>query len=84
MVYLQQDAFDPVDGSTSFERQKESFYFLKDIIEREYRFEGKNQAREFFTRLTGLYKNYNYSVAGSDEMRRFKDLIIELMVQYAA
>jgi V/A-type H+-transporting ATPase subunit A len=83
MVYLQQDAFDPVDGSTEFERQKDSFYFLKDIVEREYRFEEKNQAREFFTRLTGLYKNYNYSVAGSDEMGRFKDLIEELLVQYA-
>ena len=84
MVYLQQDAFDPVDGSTTFARQKDSFYFLKDIVERDFRFDDNNQAREFFTRLTGLYKNYNYSVAGSDEMRRFKDLINELLVQYAA
>jgi len=84
LVYLQQDAFDPVDASTTFERQKDSFYFVKDIVERQYRFEDKNQAREFFTRLTGLYRNYNYSVVGSDEMRRFKDLINELLLQYSA
>jgi V/A-type H+-transporting ATPase subunit A len=83
MVYLQQDAFDPVDGSTSFARQKESFYFLKDIVERDYRFEDKNQAREFFTRVTGMYKNYNYSVEDSDEMQRFKNMISDLVVQFS-
>jgi V/A-type H+-transporting ATPase subunit A len=71
MVYLQQDAFDPVDVSVPTERQKESFLLLKRLIERPYRFAGKDQARDFFTALTGLYKNLNYSPAGSDEYRKY-------------
>ncbi|MEM7053005.1 MAG: V-type ATP synthase subunit A [Pseudomonadota bacterium] len=67
MVYLQQDAFDPVDASASLERQKLSFERLYKTIQRDYAFDDKTQARDFFTRLTGLYKNFNYAAEGSSE-----------------
>ena len=38
MVYLQQDAFDPVDVSMPIERQMESISRLTDVIDREYPF----------------------------------------------
>jgi V/A-type H+-transporting ATPase subunit A len=78
MVYLQQDAFDPVDVSVPTERQKESFLLIKRLIERPYRFEGKDHARTFFTALTGLYKNLNYSPRDSDEYRKYLKEIEEL------
>jgi V/A-type H+-transporting ATPase subunit A len=78
MVYLQQDAFDPVDVSVPTERQKESFLLIKRLIERSYRFADKDQARNFFTSLTGLYKNLNYSPAGSDDYRKYLGEIEEL------
>jgi V/A-type H+-transporting ATPase subunit A len=72
MVYLQQDAFDPVDASVSRERQAESFRFLKSIIDQPYDFGDRNAARQFFTQLTGLYRNWNYSVPDSVEYGRYR------------
>ncbi|MBW2123398.1 MAG: V-type ATP synthase subunit A, partial [Deltaproteobacteria bacterium] len=47
MVYLQQDAFDEVDVSMPRKRQTESFELLKGLVEREYRFTDKDEARDF-------------------------------------
>ena len=81
MVYLQQDGFDAVDASVPLERQKESFAFLQRLIGRDYHFKNKEQVRDFFTRLTGLYKNLNYAPTGSDEYDRLAKQIEELEVE---
>jgi V/A-type H+-transporting ATPase subunit A len=78
MVYLQQDAFDEVDVSMTRERQKESFLFLKGLIDREYRFRDKDQIRDYFTRVTGLYRNLNYTRPDSPEYRRYLQEIEQL------
>ena len=83
MVYIQQDAFDEVDVSMPLERQLESFRLLKSLIERDYRFADPNQARDFFTRLTGLYKNWNYSRSDSADYRRYRQEIDELAAQFS-
>jgi V/A-type H+/Na+-transporting ATPase subunit A len=67
IVYLQQDAFDQVDASTSQERQKETFELVRGLIQRDYPFKDKEEARKFFTQLTGLLKNLNYALQGSPE-----------------
>jgi len=67
MVYLQQDAFDPVDASTSQARQREAFELVRSLVQRDYPFKDKEEARAFFTRLTGLVKNLNYAPSGSPE-----------------
>ena len=61
MVYLQQDAFDPVDSATPLERQKLTFNRVFDLVTRDYRFTDKEAARDYFTKLTGLFKNFNYA-----------------------
>ncbi len=78
MVFLQQDAFDDVDISMPQARQVESFQLIKSLIDRDYRFETKEEAREFFTRLTGLYKNLNYSPANSPDYQKYQKEILEL------
>jgi V/A-type H+-transporting ATPase subunit A len=83
MVFLQQDAFDDVDASMSLERQQESFQLLKGLIEAEYRFKDKDAARDFFTRLTGIYKNLNYSPEESAEYERYRQEIEKLAADYA-
>jgi V/A-type H+-transporting ATPase subunit A len=82
MVYLQQDAFDAVDVSMSVERQKESFSLVQRLIGHDYRFEKKEQARDYFTRLTGLYKNLNYSTQDSEQHGQLLARIEELPKQY--
>jgi V/A-type H+-transporting ATPase subunit A len=84
MVYLQQDAFDDVDVSVSRERQQESFRLLKRLIDEDYRFKNKDEAHDFFTRITGLYKNLNYSAQESPEYQRYVNDIEALAAEYAA
>ena len=83
MVFLQQDAFDEVDASMSMERQQKSFQLLKGIIEADYRFTDKDAAREFFTRITGAYKNLNYSPEDSQEYQQYQKEIEDLAGEYS-
>ena len=78
MVYLQQDAFDKVDISMNRERQLESFYLLKQLIEMPYDFTSKDEVRSYFTKLTGLYKNWNYSAEASEAFAQYKSEIKHL------
>ena len=61
MVYLQQDAFDEVDAASPVDRQRQMFVYVCSLVNEEYDFEDKEAAREYFTRLTGLFKNLNYT-----------------------
>jgi V/A-type H+-transporting ATPase subunit A len=71
MVFLQQDAYDPVDTSMPLERQKRSFELVKEIIEADYAIDDRDEARDFFTRLISLYKNFNYSPDDTAEYDRY-------------
>ncbi len=42
MVYLQQDAFDPVDVSVSLDRQKRTFLLCQKLINEDYDFRGQS------------------------------------------
>jgi V/A-type H+-transporting ATPase subunit A len=78
LVYLQQDAFNPVDASVSLERQQKTLELIDDLMSRAYDFSGKEEARSHFTRLTNLFKNLNYAREDSPEyadlMRQIKEL----------
>jgi V/A-type H+-transporting ATPase subunit A len=84
MVYLQQDAFDEVDASMPRERQVESFELVKELIEAEYDFENRDAVREFFTRITGLYKNWNYAASDSPDHERYRGEIRALAEEHRA
>ncbi len=71
MVYLQQDAFDEVDASTSLERQKLCLDKVFELVERSYAFSDKDQALDYFTRFTGLFKNFNYARTDSPDYQRY-------------
>jgi V/A-type H+/Na+-transporting ATPase subunit A len=75
MVYLQQDAFDEIDASTSLERQQLCFGKIYELVERSYDFSDKDEARDYFTRFTGLFKNLNYSPPNSPDFKRYMDEI---------
>ena len=83
MVFLQQDAFDDVDTTMSLERQQKSFHLLKTLIEKAYHFKDKDEARDFFTRVTSAYKNLNYSPEESPEYERYQKEIEGLAAEYS-
>ncbi|MFA5268915.1 MAG: V-type ATP synthase subunit A [Methanoregula sp.] len=58
-VYLQQNAFDPVDEATSRERQVYMFNVIFRILESEFSFENKGTALHFFQQLRQLFKGWN-------------------------
>ncbi|RLA21536.1 MAG: V-type ATP synthase subunit A [Gammaproteobacteria bacterium] len=78
MVYVQQDAFDDVDASCSLDRQKFSFNKVYQLVNQEYHFTDKPQIHDYFTRLTGLYKNFNYAGEKSPEYSELCDQIDQL------
>jgi V/A-type H+-transporting ATPase subunit A len=78
MVYLQQDAFDPVDASAPLERQQLTFGKVYNLVNRGYVFADKTAARDYFTRLTGLFKNFNYAAKETPEYERYLQQIDEL------
>jgi len=58
-VYLQQNAFDPVDEATPKERQIYIFDFIYRILEADFSFEDKNTALHFFLQLRQIFRSWN-------------------------
>lgn len=75
MIYLQQDAFDDVDVSVPLERQKIAFTLVCKLIGTDYPFKSQDEVREYFTKLTGLFKNLNYAPWQSAQ---YKELIAKI------
>ena len=78
LVFLQQDAFDDVDCACKPERQKALFDRVYAATTRPYAFKDKAAARDYFTKLSGLYKNLNYAAAGSNDFQRIAKSIEDL------
>ena len=90
--YLQQNAFDPVDGATVRERQQFVFDKIFEILHLGFDFEDKDQAREVMFRISSLFRDWNYlpwdpTVLSPDdaegEISDFKGMLqeIDLFVQ---
>ena len=78
-VYLQQNAFDRVDESTTDERQKYIFGFIYQILESKFDFEDKEKARHFFQKLRQLFKGWNSAEWESNEFKQIEKEIFSLI-----
>ncbi|SDG44666.1 V/A-type H+-transporting ATPase subunit A [Limimonas halophila] len=83
-VYLQQDAFDPVDVSVPLDRQREIFELLHKLLTRGYSFDSKADARETFTRLIQLFTNLNTTERRSHRYGELLEQIEDLANKHAA
>ena len=70
MVFLQQDAFDEVDGSVPLERQKLTLDRVWAIVEQQGAFEDKDAVRSHYNKLMGLFKNFHYAAPESPDYQR--------------
>jgi len=77
--YLQQDAFHPVDGATSANRQRYVFSRLVRILRARLSFNDKDAARRFFQELTQLTKEWNRSPEDSPDFTRLERQIAALV-----
>lgn len=70
-VYLQQDAFDKVDVSTPMSRQQSLLKLIEAVLAFTPSATDKAELRAFYTKLTGLIKNLNYSAINSREYTQY-------------
>jgi V/A-type H+-transporting ATPase subunit A len=70
VCFLQQDAFDPVDAATPAERQREVFDWLLRLVETDFDFHERGEARDVMVRATDLFRNWNYEAFRSEEYER--------------
>ncbi|MDY6861799.1 MAG: V-type ATP synthase subunit A [Thermodesulfobacteriota bacterium] len=81
-VYLQQNAFDEVDGATSEKRQGRVFSIIEKIIAAQFEFKNKEEARKLFHNLRLIFLDYNNSQWDSDEFYKNEGRVRELLVKY--
>ena len=82
-VFLQQDAFHPVDGATGAKRQKDTFAQILSILNTELAFEGKDQARSFFQTLTQTTLDWNRTPEESEEFENLREKIKSQVAEQA-
>lgn len=70
-VYLQQDAYDEVDGATPSERQKYVFDRIVKILKTPMDFKTRDEARRFFQALVQVTRDWNRTPMDAD---RFKEI----------
>ena len=58
-VYLQQNAFDPIDEFTPADRQKYVFELVEKILDKDFDFKDKDTARRFFQDLRSKFITWN-------------------------
>ncbi|MCP4653070.1 MAG: V-type ATP synthase subunit A [Candidatus Omnitrophica bacterium] len=69
-VYLQQNAFDKVDAATDKERQEYVFAKVVSILEIDFSFERKDQARQSFYELRQMLIDFNYKQRESEDFKK--------------
>jgi V/A-type H+-transporting ATPase subunit A len=79
--YLQQNAFDEVDAATPADRQRFVFSKVAEVIETDFHFTDKAEARRRMFEVTDLFRNWNYAAADSDEYRQWLDKIDQFISQ---
>jgi V/A-type H+-transporting ATPase subunit A len=73
--FLQQNAFDEVDGATPAQRQTFVFDKILEVMNLEFEFKDKNQARNTIVRISDLFRNWNYAPTDSDEYNQLLEQI---------
>ena len=60
-AYLQQNAFDAVDAATPVDRQRFVFDKILEVLDADFIFENKDEARHALKKISSLFINWNYA-----------------------
>lgn len=78
-AYLQQNTFDEVDAATSAERQEYVFEKIVGILDTDFTFDTKEDARTFFQELRRTTVDWNYAAWEADEFKKLEHKIDQLI-----
>ena len=82
-VYLQQNAFDKVDAATNEVRQKYIFNKVRDVLNTDFHFDNKEDARSFFNRMRQNYIDWNYIEMETTEFKEQEGSIEKLIKEHS-
>ena len=77
--YLQQNAFDAVDAATPAERQQFVFDRILGILDLDFAFDDKDQARRTLVAAQDLFRNWNYAAWESEKFKKILGQIEEFV-----
>jgi V/A-type H+-transporting ATPase subunit A len=80
-VYLQQNAFDKVDEACPKDRQKHIFDIVFNVMESELSFDNKDNARQFFQKLTQDFITWNAIDQKNNDFKVKEKQILERISQ---
>ncbi len=78
-VYLQQNAYDEVDGATVKDRQVYVFGIVSAILKAPFEFTDKDHARRFFQTLRQVVIDWNYTPWESEAFRKTEEKIHRML-----
>jgi len=82
-VYLQQNAFDPVDAATGAERQRYMFDMLLFILAADYKIENNGHARTFMNSLRQKFLDWNGVDWNTDQFQSIEKELREMVYSAA-
>lgn len=74
-VYLQQNTFDEVDSGSTKERQTYDFNKVNEVLNANFSFADKSEARRYFLELRQLFLDWNYIDMASEKFHDQERLI---------
>ena len=75
-VYLQQDSFHEIDAACSAERQQYFFQMLANLVDSKIHFESRDDARNFFHKLTQMIRDWNYTRWDDPKLKDLENKIV--------
>ncbi len=79
--FLQQDAFDPIDKSTSIERQRYMFNLICRICRIEFKFNAFGEVASYFKKIINQIRQMNYSEFKEEKFKKFEDELQSLIME---
>jgi V/A-type H+/Na+-transporting ATPase subunit A len=79
-VISQQDAFDKIDSSTDFKRQRYMLEKVVDVCKSDFKFDSFDQVNPYFKKVINQFKQMNYSVFESEQFKK-NEQELELIIQ---
>jgi V/A-type H+-transporting ATPase subunit A len=80
-VYLQQNAFNDVDASSSVARQRASFDVLEKVVTETYAYTDKGVARHAFLQLQQAFIDWNNTPMGGTDYDARRDAVLKLVAE---
>ena len=79
--YLQQNAYDDVDGATPSARQQYVFDKIVRVLQLDFGFENKDLARKTMFKAQDLFRNWNYAAMDGEEFKAIEKRIDDFIAK---